>query len=211
MLYLGIDQHAKHLTVCIRNEQGDVVMRRQVSTKPEKVKQFFVDVQELVEVATERGFLAILEVCGFNDWLVEMLEEYNCCEVVMIQPEHKNKRKTDRRDAAQLSELLWVNRQRIVAGKRIAGLRRVQIPEPQDAEDRRLTTLRVQLGARRARTINAIKHLLRKHNLQWEMPTKTFPHTKSIVVAETRQLAKHRPFGDGYVATRPGQKDESRC
>ena len=32
MLYLGIDQHRKQLTVCIRNESGDVIFRRQVST-----------------------------------------------------------------------------------------------------------------------------------------------------------------------------------
>jgi transposase len=34
MLYLGIDQHRKQLTVSVRNEAGDVVLRRQVSTEP---------------------------------------------------------------------------------------------------------------------------------------------------------------------------------
>jgi hypothetical protein len=33
MLYLGIDQHRKQLTVSVRNEAGDVVLRRQVSTE----------------------------------------------------------------------------------------------------------------------------------------------------------------------------------
>ena len=31
MLHLGIDQHRKQLTVNIRDEQGDVVLKRQVS------------------------------------------------------------------------------------------------------------------------------------------------------------------------------------
>ena len=31
MLYLGIDQHAKQITVCVRSEEGDAVLRRQVS------------------------------------------------------------------------------------------------------------------------------------------------------------------------------------
>ena len=26
MLYLGIDQHRKQLTVCVRNEEGDVIL-----------------------------------------------------------------------------------------------------------------------------------------------------------------------------------------
>lgn len=41
MLYLAIDQHAKQLTVCVRDEEGGTVLRRQVSTRPEKVKAFF--------------------------------------------------------------------------------------------------------------------------------------------------------------------------
>jgi predicted NBD/HSP70 family sugar kinase len=33
MLYLGIDQHRKELTVCVLDEQGEIVLRRQVSTQ----------------------------------------------------------------------------------------------------------------------------------------------------------------------------------
>jgi len=40
MLYLGIDQHRKQLTVCVRNEKGDVIFRRQVSTEWERVRAF---------------------------------------------------------------------------------------------------------------------------------------------------------------------------
>jgi hypothetical protein len=40
MLYLAIDQHAKQITVCVRNEEGDTVLRRQVSTRPEKIEAF---------------------------------------------------------------------------------------------------------------------------------------------------------------------------
>ena len=39
--YLGIDQHANQLTISLRNEDGDVVIRKQVSTKPHKVTEFF--------------------------------------------------------------------------------------------------------------------------------------------------------------------------
>ena len=47
MLYLAIDQHAKQITVCVRNEDGDTVLRRQVSTRPEKIEAFFQQLTEM--------------------------------------------------------------------------------------------------------------------------------------------------------------------
>ena len=51
MLYLGIDQHAKQLTVSLRNVHGDVILKRQVSTEPKRCVEFFV---KLKEKAAER-------------------------------------------------------------------------------------------------------------------------------------------------------------
>ena len=63
MLYVAIDQHAKQITVAIRNDQGEDVLKRQVSTRREKIAQFFDQI-----VAMDTEFMAILESCGFNDW-----------------------------------------------------------------------------------------------------------------------------------------------
>ncbi len=41
MFYLGIDQHAKQLTVNLRDTCGGAVLLRQVSTPPAKVLGFF--------------------------------------------------------------------------------------------------------------------------------------------------------------------------
>ena len=41
MLYLGIDQHARQITISLRDENGDVLQARQVSTQPEKINAFF--------------------------------------------------------------------------------------------------------------------------------------------------------------------------
>ena len=41
MLYLGIDQHARQITISLRDDQGDVLQARQVSTQPEKIQAFF--------------------------------------------------------------------------------------------------------------------------------------------------------------------------
>ena len=41
MLFFGIDQHARQLTVSLRDQQGDVLLARQVSTRPVRVLEFF--------------------------------------------------------------------------------------------------------------------------------------------------------------------------
>src|SRR6478672_873030 len=179
MLYLGIDQHARQITISLRDENGDVLQARQVSTQPEKINAFF---QRLTREQLQNGesFVAVLEVWGFNDWLIRMLQDYRCHKVILIQPDDRKKRKTDRRDAAALSELLWVNRLRLLQGKPVRGLRQVEITSAADQENRRLTTLRKEAGVARARLINKVKWVLRRHNLQWGMPTKTFPTAKAV-------------------------------
>jgi hypothetical protein len=75
MLYLGIDQHARQITISLRDDQGDVLQARQVSTQPTKINDFF---QRLTRERLGKGesFVAVLEVCGFNDWLIRMLRDY---------------------------------------------------------------------------------------------------------------------------------------
>jgi hypothetical protein len=131
MLYLGIDQHARPLSVSIRNEDGDVVEARQVSTEPKKVNSFFERLTRETAASSD-SFVAVLEVCGFNDWLLRMLKDYRRRKVILIQPEERKQRKSDRRDAAALSELLWVNRQRLLAGKPVRGLRQVDASNAAD-------------------------------------------------------------------------------
>jgi hypothetical protein len=101
----------------------------------------------------EGGFVAILEVCGVNDWFLKLLAEYGCRETVLVQPEKRTKNKTDRRDAKALGELLRTNRQRLLAGKKVQDVRRIVPPAVRDAEDRQLTAVRQRLGRLRTRTI----------------------------------------------------------
>jgi len=171
MLYLGIDQHHKQITVSVRNDEGTVVLRRQVSTRPGKTQAFL---DGLCRQSGEDGFMAVLEVCGFNDWLIDLLSEFGCREVVLIHPDKRSKRKTDRRDASKLSELLWLNGDRLRNGQKPQGLRRVVPASAEDRQDRQLTSLRKRVGEQRTRTINKIKNILRRHNLTWQQPTKTF-------------------------------------
>jgi transposase len=169
MLYLAIDQHSKQITVCVRNQEGDTVLSRQVSTRPEKIEAFL---QQLTEM--DPNFMAILEVCGFNDWLIERLRNWKCQEVVLIHPEKPSKRKTDRRDARKLADLLWLNRERLAANEPVHGLRRVYMVTQRERENRQLTALRKTLGQRRTRTLNKIHRIINCHNLIWDYPTKSF-------------------------------------
>ena len=171
MFYLGIDQHRKQLTVNLRNEAGDIVLRRQVGTDWRKAREFFV--QLAAQTAGDGGYVTIVEVCGFNDWLLKLLAgEPSCRRTLLVQAEQRAPHKTDRRDANRLCELLWTNRERLLAGKKVQQLRVIAPPSETDAQARQLTALWRRATRQRTRTINAIHHLLLKHNIQQTCPTK---------------------------------------
>jgi len=60
----------------------------------------------------------------------------------------------------------------------------------QDAQDRQLTALRQRLGQWKAKTINKIQHILLKHNLEQECPTKVLRTKKA------RQWLAEVPLND---------------
>jgi hypothetical protein len=43
--------------------------------------------------AGDGGYVAVVEVCGFNDWLLRLLPEHGCEEVILIQPEEHHRKK----------------------------------------------------------------------------------------------------------------------
>lgn len=177
MLYLGIDLHLKQMTVSLRNESGDVLLRRQVSTRWPKVEEFR---QQLYQaMATGEKYVAVVEVCGFHDWVVYWLRhDERCHDVLVVQPLGRSASKTDRRDAHGLSELLWVNRERLQRGDRVHGVRTVYVASAEEQADRCLTATRERLVRRRTQTLNQIHKILRRWNLEWERPTKTFQTVK---------------------------------
>lgn len=143
-------------------------------------------------------------MCRSSDWLIALLHEYGCREVVLIHPNKRSRRKTDRRDAAKLSELLWPGGERLRNGQKPQGLRRVVIPSADDQADRQLTALRrrclndliaatvlrhrlvremvrsntqcvrKRIGQQRTRSINKMKNILRRHNLGGRLSRKRF-------------------------------------
>jgi len=186
MLYLAIDQHRDQLTINLRNEKGDVIQKEQISTKHDDINDFF---DKLVRQAgRHRGYMAIVEVCGFNHWLLEKLKEYQCNEIVVIQPDCSSNKKTDKRDANALGELLWNNRKRMQDGERPNGIRRIVPAGQEDADARQLANLRQFLITQRTRLINKIKGILNKHNMQQDAPTKRYWTNKFRKWIETVEL-----------------------
>ncbi|MBC8871754.1 MAG: IS110 family transposase [Planctomycetes bacterium] len=187
MLYLGIDLHLKQITVSLRNEGGDVVLRRQVSTRWPKLAEFRTQLAEAA--ADDEKYVAVVEVCGFHDWFVKWLRgDPRCHMVLLVQPLGRSAVKTDRRDAHALSELLWINRERLLRGERVHGVRTVHQPDEDQQADRRLTQLRERLVWRRTQTINQVHKILRRNNLEWDRPTKTFQTCKVIRWLRSMQL-----------------------
>ncbi len=74
MLFVGIDQHKRHLTICVRDEQGEIALRRQVSTKWEEVDRFLASLQE--RGVEHGGYITVMEVRGFNGWLIKRLTQW---------------------------------------------------------------------------------------------------------------------------------------
>lgn len=107
---------------------------------------------------------------------------------MLIQPKDSSRKKTDRRDAAKLSELLWLYRKRLAQNKPINKLKVVAIPTASQNALRRLTTLRKIARANQTRAINQIKYVLRRHNLQHDLPTKTFPTVAAMNWLKTLKL-----------------------
>jgi len=129
-----------------------------------------------------------------------------CDELILIQPDKKTRHKTDRRDAARLSELLWVNRERLLAGECVQGVRRVYIPTGAEADSRQVTSLRQRLSKQRTQTISRIKQILHKHNLIHHKP-KGWIERHSNHLPETRQ--RLRPEMETSKKTRVAIKNKT--
>ncbi len=82
MLYLGIDLHLKQMTVSLRREDGDVVLRRQVSTRWPKLAEFREQLRQTLPA--EEKYVAVVEVCGFHDWLVRWLQQDDRCHQTLV-------------------------------------------------------------------------------------------------------------------------------
>ena len=186
MLHLGIDLHQAQITIVLLDETGDIVRRGSVSTKWPAIDDFLASVNAAAKEAG--GYRAIVEECGFTHWLIERLTIHGCDQTVVVQPLERARHKTDKRDAATLAEILWVNRDRLETGGRLHGIRQVMVPTEDARQARLLTAARLRLGRERTRLISQIKSRLRQFNLMHECPTKGIQTKKAKMWLRTVEL-----------------------
>ena len=200
MLYLGIDQHKSQLTVNVRGEDGETILKRQVSTPVgEGSRSFFADFAE--QARREGGFMAILEVCGMNPWLIDMLRKHGCREIVVTQPTTRSEKKTNRPRRHFRSNLLWT--QPSAARGREASARDAADSTADAAGSRGSASdglpRRVVEEAHGER-LNAIHKILRKHNLEQESDREVSDAEGSPLAGKVG-AGRIGPPGNGFPAS----------
>jgi transposase len=145
MLYVGLDIHTKHISICVLSEAGQVTHRSRVRSIGEMV-QILQGLPDRFEVCYEAS-------CGyghFHDLLRPL-----ATRVVVAHPGHlrlifRSKHKNDRNDAERLAKLLYL-------GEAPA----VHVPSLEVRAWRELINCRSQVIAKRTRAKNTARALLR--------------------------------------------------
>ena len=100
--YCGIDLHAKSMYVCIMNQEGDVVLHRNMQTKPENFLRAIEPFREDLVVAVE---------CIFTwYWLADLCADegihFVLGHALYIKAIHGGKAKNDRIDSLKIATIL---------------------------------------------------------------------------------------------------------
>jgi transposase len=100
--YCGIDLHASKMYVCILDEQGTVVLHRNMRTEPEALKRALAPYRESVVVGAE---------CMFSwywvaDWCRQEGIEFVLGHALYMKAIHGGKAKNDRIDSEKIARLL---------------------------------------------------------------------------------------------------------
>ena len=80
MFYLGTDQHCRQLTVNLRNQQGETILKRPVVIQPEKRSQSKIVADPRVERRRQSAH-AVLVVC-----CVSAKVQSCSCRVMQLEP-----------------------------------------------------------------------------------------------------------------------------
>ena len=102
--YIGLDVHKESISICVRNSVGKVVMESVIETKASTILQFIDGLRGDLRVTFEEGTWAA--------WLYDLLKP-RVSGVEVCNPRKnallKDGSKSDRIDANQLSEQLYMN------------------------------------------------------------------------------------------------------
>lgn len=150
MLYVGLDIHSKHISICILNDNGKI--ERQL-----KVRQ--VDqMMKVLEELPDRFAVCFEASCGYGHYY-ELLTPIATRVVVahagLLKLIYRSKKKNDRRDAQRLAQLLYIDQ-----------VPTVHVPSADVRAWRELIGFRQKLVHKRTRAKNGVRALLRTVAIQ---------------------------------------------
>ena len=145
MLYVGLDIHSKHITLCVLDQSGQIFRRSRVRTIEEMMR--------ILERLPDRFEVCYEASCGYGTYhdLLRPLAS----RVAVAHPGHlkwifRSRLKNDRRDAEKLAKLLYLGE-----------VPAVHVPTPEVRAWRELITCRQRLVDKRTKAKDQLRALLR--------------------------------------------------
>jgi transposase len=145
MVYVGLDIHTKHVSICALNEKGQIVHRSQVRSIEEMLR-VLKGLPDRFEVCYEAS-------CGyghFYDLLRPLAARVLVAHPGRLRLIFRSKNKNDRNDAERLAKLLYLGETPTV-----------HVPALEVRTWRELINCRSQVIAKRTRAKNTVRALLR--------------------------------------------------
>ena len=145
MLYVGLDVHVKHITICVLNKNGKLLQRCQLPCLDDVIK-FLMNLRGRCEVCFEAstGYGIYFEA------LSKIASRVAVAHPGLLKLIFRSKQKNDRADAEKLAKLLFLDE-----------VPTVHVPTADVRAWRELITFRGKLIQKRTRAKNGIRSLLR--------------------------------------------------
>jgi len=145
MLYIGLDIHSRHISMCVLNEAGQIVKRTRV--------RMIHQMMQILEGLPDRFEVCYEASCGYGHY--HDLFRPLAARVLVAHPGQlrlifRSKDKNDRKDAERLAKLLYLGE-----------VPTVHVPSIDVRTWRELINCRSQVIAKRTRAKNTIRSLLR--------------------------------------------------
>jgi transposase len=174
MFYVGLDIHSKHISICVLNETGQIVLRSQVRAIDQMMR--------VLEGLSDRFEVCYEASCGYghyHDLLRPLASRVLVAHPGQLRLIFRSKNKTDRKDAERLAKLLYLGE-----------VPTVHVPSLDVRTWRELINCRSQVIAKRTRAKNTVRALLRSAG---QVPPKNPGLWTKAGLAWLRQLALPTP------------------
>lgn len=145
MLFVGLDIHAKHISICVVDESGEIVRRSKVRTIDQMMK--------VLEGLPDRFRVCYEASCGYghyHDLLRPVADQVLVAHPGQLRLIYRSKNKNDRKDAERLAKLLYIGE-----------VPTVHVPSLDVRTWRELINCRNQVILKRTRAKCTIRSLLR--------------------------------------------------